>query len=209
MKMKAIQALAVIASLFVNVAHAEAPNYNYTEINYLNSQFSLARSPNYTWYQDGYQIDASYAIENRVLLAASFSDVTGEKDVNEPNELRSRTGLIRYGYVFYPFSTLSLDVSVQWRWDNHKAPITNNDGPGAALGLRWNIAMFELYARGARLGGDFDGGYSAKGGALWNITDHFALSAGYAYTDYRSKAANAIYETRNANVGVRFNFPNQ
>jgi hypothetical protein len=195
-------------ALSAAVAQAAPPNYNYTELSYLTGQFEQTRSPRASWHQDGFQVSGSYAIDNRFWLAASYADVEGDKQDNAPVELRSKNTLLRAGYIFYPAAAISLDVSAQWRFDTQLSPIADADGPGLAAGIRANIAMFELFARGAYLGGDFDDGYSLNAGAIWHMSNYFSLTGGYAVTRYKSEPLSSDYDSGYANIGVRFSFPN-
>ncbi len=190
------------------VAQAEPPNYNYTELSYLTGQFEQTRSPRSSWHQDGFQLSGSYAIDNKFWLAASYADVEGDKPSNEPAELRSKSTLLRAGYIFYPAAAISLDVSAQWRFDKQQSPLDDADGPGLAAGIRANIAMFELFARGAYLVGDFDDGYSVNTGAVWHLSTYFSLTGGYTVTRYKAESLSSDYDSRYANIGVRFSFPN-
>lgn len=190
------------------VAQAASPNYNYTELSYLTGQFEQTLASPASWHQDGLQVSGSYAIENRFWLAASYADVEGDKQDNAPVELRSKSTLLRVGYIFYPAAAISLDVSAKWRFDKQQSPIDDADGPGLAAGIRANIAMVELFARGAYLAGDFDDGYSLNTGAVLHLSQYFSLTGGYVVTRYKSESVNSDYDSGYANIGVRFSFPN-
>jgi opacity protein-like surface antigen len=205
----------IAAGLLVLVAQsafADSPAYNYTELAFVDGQFRLGNSSpgqptNYNWYQDGYQIDASYALDKRIWLAASYSDLSGDKQVNVPATLRTNSGIIRAGYIFRPAAAISIDVAALWRFDENKQPVTNSNGPGASLGARARLGAFEVFGRGAYLAGEFDGGYSANAGALWHLTNNFAFTAAYKLTNYNSKPDNSDYNIEYVNLGVRFTFP--
>jgi|GEM_PF-2343402 len=206
--MKHLQIFAcVLLGLALQPALARPPSYNYTELAFIDGEFRLGGSASSSWYQNGFQVDGSYALDNRLWLSATYSGVSSDTTAAIPASLRSNTGILRAGYIFRPAEAISIDVAALWRFDDNTQPLTNNEGPGASLGVRAALGVFEVFGRGAYLAGDFDGGYSVNAGALWNWTENFALSAGYRLTQYEPSVGTTTYNIEYVNVGIRFTFP--
>jgi len=189
------------------VAVADSPNYNYTELSYGGGELKYDEAPELTWDQQGGEIEGSYAFNNTFWVYGGYARMGGRSDETNA-KLNYRNAILRAGYVFYPGEIFSVDVSVLARKDRYKEFNSSDRGAGLGAGVRANIAMFEFFARGDYLTGDFDGGWALDTGAIWRIGDHFGVTLSYEATDYKSESDAATkYQLNLVQLGLRFTFP--
>jgi len=205
MAMKKIAALAGITLLVAGTANAEMPNYNYVQGSYIGGDVEASDLTTSESHLTGYQVDASYAVNDQVLLRGSYL-YTERNTIGDWADLQQFYGSV--GWITPVSDNTAFDLNIQYGETELKANGVGRakyKGPGIVFGLRSNVlSWLELYGSGGYLLGDYEGAITFAAGAVGNITDMFAVFVGYEYIDVDDEGND--YKLGQTQLGARVSF---
>ena len=208
MKNLAITVAAVMGILAFTMVNADVPNYKYAEFAYGTGELELTVQGvgSADVDEDGFEIEGSYSfIDNRLWLFGSYTDLSGDEAGGDIDWETTEVGV---GLIFSENDTTAIDVAVRRREDKLSVSGAGSDdiaGVGASLGIRSNVSdTAELFARIGFLEGDYKGSATLDLGAVYNITDSFALSLSYEWLDYDDEGIEL--ELSQIQLGARMKF---
>jgi hypothetical protein len=210
----AILSLAIFATSTTSVLAQEnnKPNYNLVGLDYVYNRLDTTTDvgpDGNAFLNDGYAVEASYGLFDRVLFRGSFYD--GEGDLNSGTEISLKSTEIGISALNVDDDNVGIDGGILWRKDDFGSDADGDlKGFGLGFGLRANIA--EKHEVGARFGvyfGDFDDSVGIKFTYAWNLAEHWGITAGYEYMDVSLKDQDVgeyDYTNNKISLGGRFYF---
>ena len=161
-------------------------------------------------YFNGYEINGSYALFDRVLFHGRYYD-GGDADVTSDVEVDYDSIEIGVSALNIDNDNVGLDGGLLWRQDDFGND-ADNDLKGIGFGFGVRGQLFENHELGVRFGvyfGDFDDSVGIKVNYAYNILDYLAITTGYEYFDASLDGDDPDdfdYTNHKLSLGVRYSF---
>jgi hypothetical protein len=193
----------------------ERPNYNFVGLEYVyatadvNSSVLPAGASDNNWYYDeGVQLNASFALNDKWLFRGDYYTASG--DYRGRRDIDFSTALVGVGIILPTDDAVGIDLSLEYRLDDIEFDNsdTDIDGIGISFGVRSNVTeKQEVGMRFGFYGGDFDESIALKLSYAYNFTDTWALTTSYDYSDVGLDSSESEgYTLSKWLIGGRFSF---
>ena len=194
---------------------AERPSYDFLGISYVYNTVNVDsddlpdRLTDGSWnYDEGVQLDASYALNDKWLFRGSYYTASG--DYKGGQDIDFSTALVSAGILLPTDDAIGIDVSLEYRLDDIEFDNTSDDvdGLGVSFGIRANITeRNELGMRFGVYGGDFDESIGITLSYAFNFSERWAITTSYEYSDVGLDTNEKEgYELNKWSLGGRFYF---
>lgn len=187
-------------------------NYNLIGLEYVYNALDTTSdtAPDFNIYLDkGYAVEASYALDDRVLFRGYYYD--GDGDRAGQYDLSLTTTEIGISALNVDDDNVGIDGGLLWRQDDFGDDAdVELEGLGLGFGVRANV--WEKHEFGARFGiyfGDFEDSVGIKLSYAWNPFDRWGFTLGYEYFDVGidlDDPEDFEYTQDKFSAGVRFYF---
>lgn len=192
------------------VAQADSPSYDYVEIAWGDGDLDIDIEGfgSADIEQDGYELEFSTSLGDSQFLSGAYYDVDGDE---AGVDVETDGFELAWGWLFETSDDTVVELSARWRDDEIKASdgvdsaSDDVDGIGIGAGVRSNVSdNVELYGRIGWFASDYEGAVTVDFGAVFAVTDNFAISASYEDFDYDDDGVEV--ELDQFQIGARFNF---
>jgi len=177
-------------------------NTNFVQLEYAAGSFK--NDSDQSVDTKGYEIEASYAPLDQLLLRGSYATTEEDESGSTSDDEIDTIKLWASWLTPTPEDTVNIDIGIAWRQDDGSAESIDGLGAGFGVAAKANDYI-EVFGHFAYLVGDYDGSIDAEIGAAWHFSDLFAATISYENFDQKGDVL-PNYKDRQWQLGVRASF---